>query len=98
MRQDAIMEGFWIFQDSEHARLPHMRGLHKVPDIPEHDWIMPEEIVFTMPEFWICLIKVSQGFEYVFGWKYARDLNVQGCEYMRVTQGAEYTWISLNIP
>ena len=26
MRQDVIMEGFWIFQDSEYARFLSMKG------------------------------------------------------------------------
>ena len=33
MRWDTIMEGFWIFQDSKHARFLHMQALHKVLNI-----------------------------------------------------------------
>ena len=33
MRQDAIMEGFWMFQNSEYARYLHMQALHKVLNI-----------------------------------------------------------------
>ena len=29
MHRDAIMEGFWIFQDSEYARFLHMQALQK---------------------------------------------------------------------
>ena len=42
MREDAIMEGFWAFQDSEYARFLHMQALHKVLSMPEYDWMMPE--------------------------------------------------------
>ena len=34
MRQNAIMEGLWIFQDSEYARFLNMQVLHKVLDMP----------------------------------------------------------------
>ena len=30
MRRDAIMEEFWIFQDSEYARFLQMQALRKV--------------------------------------------------------------------
>ena len=36
MRQDAIMEEFWIFQSSEYLRFLHMQGLHKVLNMPEY--------------------------------------------------------------
>ena len=39
---DAIMKGFWIFQDSEYARFLHMQVLHKLLNIPEYGWIIPE--------------------------------------------------------
>ena len=42
MRRDAIMEGFWIFQDSEYARFLHMQGLRKVLIIPEYGRMMHE--------------------------------------------------------
>ena len=35
MRRDAIMEGLWIFQDSEYARFLHMQALHKVLNMAE---------------------------------------------------------------
>ena len=47
MRRDAIMQGFWIFQDSEYANFPHMRRLHKVPNMPEYGSIMPNKL------FWL---------------------------------------------
>ena len=31
---DAIMEGFWIFQNSEYARFQGMQALHKVLNMP----------------------------------------------------------------
>ena len=34
--QDIIMEGFWIFQDSEYVRFLHMQALHKVLNMPEY--------------------------------------------------------------
>ena len=36
MRQDAIMEGFSILQDSKYARFLRMQALHKVLSMPEH--------------------------------------------------------------
>ena len=30
MRRDAIMSGFWIFQDSEYTKFLRMQTLHKV--------------------------------------------------------------------
>ena len=49
MRRDAIMEGFWIFENSEYARLLHMQALHKVLIMPECGWIMPYGRVLNMP-------------------------------------------------
>ena len=42
MRRDAIMEGFWIFQDSKYARFLQMQVLHKVLNMPEYGWKMSE--------------------------------------------------------
>ena len=36
MHLDAIVEGFWIFQDSEYARILHIQVLHKVLNMPEY--------------------------------------------------------------
>ena len=36
MRRDAIMKGFWIFQDFEYARFLHMQALQKVLDMSEY--------------------------------------------------------------
>ena len=47
MRQDAILEGFWIFQNSKYARFPNMQALHKVLNMPESGWIMPYGKVLT---------------------------------------------------
>ena len=41
MRQDAIMEGFWIFQGSEYAKFLRMQAFPKVLNMPEIGWIMP---------------------------------------------------------
>ena len=41
MRVDAIMEGFWIFQDSEYARFLLMQALHKTLNMHEYDRIIP---------------------------------------------------------
>ena len=35
MHRDVIMEGFWVFQDSEYARLLDMQVLHKVLKMAE---------------------------------------------------------------
>ena len=40
----------------------------------EYGWMMPE--FPTLVEFWICLVKVSQGFESTFSFKYARARNM----------------------
>ena len=39
---DAIMEGYWVFQNSEYARFLHMQVLHKVSSMPKYDWTMLE--------------------------------------------------------
>ena len=44
-----------------------------------------------MTGFWICLVKVSQGFEYVSGC-------MQGCEYAEVMKGVEYALIGMKTP
>ena len=49
MRQDANMEGFWIFQDAEYARFLRMQALLKFQNMPEDDWIMPYGKVLDMP-------------------------------------------------
>ena len=97
MSRDRIMEGFWIFQYSKYARLLHMQALHKVPDMAEYGWIIPEEAILTM---------LSR--EYAWS-NFHRVLNMpqvlnmpglgiwQGYEKMRVTHGVKYTWISLTI-
>ena len=36
MRWDAIMEEFWIFQDSEYATFLHMQALLKILNMPEY--------------------------------------------------------------
>ena len=49
MRRDAIMDGFWIFQDSEYPRFLRMEVLHKVLNMPQYGWIMPYGGVLNMP-------------------------------------------------
>ena len=75
-RRDAIMEGFWIFQDSKYAKFLHMRELHKVLNMYEYGWVISEFNALTMSGFWMCLIKVSQGFEYASGSRYTRARNM----------------------
>ena len=70
---DATMEGFWTFQDSEYARLLHMQALHKIRNMPEYG-----RTVLTMAVFRTCMVKISQGFEYVYG------SNCQGLKYGKV--------------
>ena len=41
MRCEAIMEEFWILQDSGYARFLHMQELRKVLNMLEYGWIMP---------------------------------------------------------
>ena len=85
MRQDAIMEGFWIFQVSLYARFLHMQALHEIYNMSQYGWIMPNHSECT----WSNLQKVLNKL---------LDLNMQGYEYAAVTQGAEYAWISMNMP
>ena len=40
MRWDAIMEGFWIFQDSAYVRFQRMKSLYKILNKPAYSWIM----------------------------------------------------------
>ena len=94
MPQDAIMEGFWIFQDSDDTRFLHEQELHNILNMAES---------CLNKVFWLC-----QGSEYAWS-KFYRVLNMplvlnmpgltvwQGCEYARDTQGAENAWISLNM-
>ena len=50
MLRHAIMEEFWIFQDSEYAKFLHMQALRKVLNMPEYGWIMPDYSVLNMPD------------------------------------------------
>ena len=88
------MSKFWLFQDSKYAQFLHMRGLHKILNMPQYDWIMPEWTVLTMAGFWICLIKVSQGFEYASDSKCARAWNMAR---LWICEGSTGCWIYLNI-
>ena len=49
MRRDAIMEEFWIFQDSEYASFLRMQALHKALNMPEYGSMMPHGRVLNMP-------------------------------------------------
>ena len=49
MCYDAVMEGFWILQDSKYGRFQHMQAMHKVLNMPEYGWIMPYGRVLNMP-------------------------------------------------
>ena len=46
--QDAIMEGFWIFQDFKFARFLHIQVLCKFLNMPDFGWIMPEFKLFWL--------------------------------------------------
>ena len=35
--RDEILEGFWIFQDSEYTKFLRMLAFHKVLNMPEYD-------------------------------------------------------------
>ena len=47
--QDAIMEGFWIFQRSENARCLCTQALRKVQNMPEYGWIIRYGRILNMP-------------------------------------------------
>ena len=49
MRRDAVMEEFWIFQNSKYARFLLMQAFHKTLNMPENCWIMSYGRVFNMP-------------------------------------------------
>ena len=48
MREDTVMELFWILQNFEHARFLHMQTLHKVLNMPEYGLITPYYRVLNM--------------------------------------------------
>ena len=48
MGRDAIMEGFWIFQDSGYARFLRMQALDMVLNIPEYGWLISYVRVLKM--------------------------------------------------
>ena len=50
MLRDAIMEGFWIFQDFKYAKFLRMEALHEVLNMPGYDWIMHYDRVLNMPD------------------------------------------------
>ena len=102
MCRDAIMEVFWIFQDSEYAGFLHMQAFYKVLTISEYDWVMPQTVL-TETDFWICLVKISEGFEYGCSSKYARARNMARlwiCECFTgcwiCFNNASISWIWLN--
>ena len=89
------MTGFWLCQDSEYAKFKHTQALHKFLHMPEYGWIICLNCLWNMAGLWICLVKVSLGFEH------APVLSMPGlffqvCEYARITQGCKYAWICLN--
>ena len=61
----------------------------------ENDWRMPELTILAMAEFWICLVKVLQGFENVFSSKHART---QKMVRLWICEGDTGYWICLNKP
>ena len=76
MRWNAIMEGCWLFKDSEYARFQDMQALQKVLNMPEYSWIMCKQTVLTMAGLLICMVKVSHGFENASSSKYHRAWNM----------------------
>ena len=72
-----------------------MQGLQKVLNMAEYNWIMSEWTVLTTAQFWICLVKVSQGFEYAFGSKYATAQNIVS---LWTCEGYTVYWLCLNNP
>ena len=64
MSRDAIMEGFWIFQDSEYTRFLSIPKLHKVLNMPEYGWAMPYAWsmflrVLNKPPFFLIIFYLS---------------------------------------
>ena len=100
MRQDAIMEGFWIFQHSEYVRFLHMQALHNILNIPEYGWIIPYGRVLNinMPELRIWQ-RICDG--YTGCWislgktEYALIMSQNASICLNNT---EYDWIYLHIP
>ena len=95
MHVDAIMEGFWIFHDSKYGRL-------------QRDWYA----CMWVKHAWInCSDHFEYGILLKYAWStFHRVLNLLpvlnipgfrvwlGCEYLRVTRGAEFAWTILNVP
>ena len=87
------MTGFWICIGCNYRKVVSIPGFlicqasvyAMVMQWSEYVWINCSDC-----GFWICLIKVSQGFEFASYSKQARAQNME-----KVTQGAEYAWISM---
>ena len=92
MRRDAILEESWIFQVSLYARFLSMQALHKVQNMPEYDWVIPDGRVLHVWSSFRMYLNMHP----VLNMPSFRIR--QGCEYAKVTQGAEYALIDLNMP
>ena len=88
-----LRKDFEYFQDTKYAKFLSMWRLHKSLNTAQYGRRSCYDRVF-----WICLVKVSQGFENVSGSKYPRVQNMTRLWYARVTQGSQYARVSVNIP
>ena len=100
IRPDAVMEGLWIFQVSKYTKFLHMQVLHKVLNMPEYGWIIPEKKLFWL---WQSSAFALSKFHRVLnmplvlnmpGLRLWQIVNMRGLH--RVLNIPEYTWICLN--
>ena len=94
-----------MYQDSEYVSGCNYRRVLNIPELPicqvnvnaritqsrEYAWIwLNNNTIMTMEEFWICLGEVPQGFN-MPPILHLAGLGIrQGCEYERLSRGAEY--------
>ena len=97
---DAVMEGLWIFQVSKYTKFLHMQVVHKVLNMPEYGWIIPEKKLFWL---WQSSAFALSKFHRVLnmplvlnmpGLRLWQIVNMRGLH--RVLNIPEYTWICLN--
>ena len=80
MRRDAIMEGFWIFQDYEYARFLQIQTSLKVLNMSEYHTLIMSQYA------WICLNKAEYDWIYRHIPKKNKKKNCQLC------QNSERAW------
>ena len=98
------MTGFWIcvgmqlLKSSEYSRIPSMPGfcIPSAGQCSEYAWIWLNNAPWQGSEYACSTFHTVLNKPPVLNMPGLRTW--QSCEYARVTQGAEYAWISLNMP